>query len=238
MSPIPDMHAALDILDEQTSLLLVTLDAMDEEELRAPSLLPGWTRAHVLAHVDGNARGLGRLARYATDGVPRAMYQSMDSRNADIALRTARTLGEHRDAVAHSARELRRELAAVTDGDLLVTLGTGAQIPARDLAMLRVQEVAVHHADLGIATYDWSQWPVEFVTWRLHLIIDSARSRQEFPVAWLDVGGDRLVVLDDGDVGIEGSSLEILAWVMGRASGEDLTVSGQESLPAPPEWWR
>ncbi len=42
-------------LAEATERLLATAARLTDEDLRAPSLLPGWTRGHVLAHVARNA---------------------------------------------------------------------------------------------------------------------------------------------------------------------------------------
>lgn len=230
----------LEVLDEQTQALLAVLVDMSEDDVRAPSLLPGWSRAHVLAHLDGNARGLGRLARSATDEVPRAMYQTMDARNADIDLRATRSVDEHRNAVAHSAAELRRDIGSIRLGDLRVTLGTGAQIPARDIALLRLQEIAAHLSDLGWQGYTWREWPDAFVQWRLGKIVASARDREDFPVAWLDIDGKRVGILEQGSAGITGSSHELLAWMMGRSDGAGLVAEGlaTEGLPPAPDWWR
>jgi uncharacterized protein (TIGR03083 family) len=40
-----------DQIDHATQRLLDDARTIPEADLRAPSLLPGWTRAHVLAHV-------------------------------------------------------------------------------------------------------------------------------------------------------------------------------------------
>ena len=44
--------------------LVRTVDGLSDEQLAAPSLLPGWTRAHVVAHLALNAEALD-------DGGPR-----------------------------------------------------------------------------------------------------------------------------------------------------------------------
>ena len=60
-------------LEHQTDLLIGSIDQMDEASVTAPSLLPNWSRGHVLAHIEGNARGLERLVRSAIDGNHRPM---------------------------------------------------------------------------------------------------------------------------------------------------------------------
>ena len=50
-----------DQLDLATQRLLDAARVLPESELRAPSLLPGWSRAHVLAHVARNADAMRSL---------------------------------------------------------------------------------------------------------------------------------------------------------------------------------
>ena len=54
------------------------------DPLAAPSLLPGWSRAHVVAHVAGNAVALLNLLTWARTGVETPMYADDAARNADI----------------------------------------------------------------------------------------------------------------------------------------------------------
>ena len=60
--------------------LLAALDRLPDRDFAGPSLLPGWTRAHVAAHLAHNAEGLGRLATWAATGVETPMYPSAAAR--------------------------------------------------------------------------------------------------------------------------------------------------------------
>ena len=42
-------------VDRATARLLATARTLDDDAVRAPSPLPGWTRGHVLTHVARNA---------------------------------------------------------------------------------------------------------------------------------------------------------------------------------------
>ncbi|MSW86126.1 MAG: mycothiol maleylpyruvate isomerase, partial [Actinobacteria bacterium] len=57
-------HRDLDEVAIETEKLLATVAAMNDLSVQEPAVLPGWTRGHVLAHIEGNADGLARLARY------------------------------------------------------------------------------------------------------------------------------------------------------------------------------
>ncbi|WP_308164110.1 maleylpyruvate isomerase N-terminal domain-containing protein [Nonomuraea sediminis] len=59
-------------------------DRLRGADLTGTSGLPGWTRAHVVAHVACNARAIGRLAHWARTGVETPMYASKQARDAEI----------------------------------------------------------------------------------------------------------------------------------------------------------
>ena len=65
---------------------LARLAQVSDDELSAPSALPGWTGRHILSHVGHNARALGRLAHWAATGEPTPMYPGPSARAAEIAL--------------------------------------------------------------------------------------------------------------------------------------------------------
>lgn len=50
----------------------------------SPSYLPGWSRAHVVAHVARNADALVNLLTWARTGVETPMYASGDQRAREI----------------------------------------------------------------------------------------------------------------------------------------------------------
>ena len=59
---------SLDRIAAATERLLATADALTGDQVREPSLLPGWTRGHVLTHVARNADGLRNLLIWARTG--------------------------------------------------------------------------------------------------------------------------------------------------------------------------
>lgn len=88
MTTIPNQHEApyetLDWVREGTAVLLAQLDRLSDDEFGAASLLPGWRRTHVLAHLSRDADALGNLLTWAATGVPTPMYSSFEQRNLDI----------------------------------------------------------------------------------------------------------------------------------------------------------
>ena len=73
-----------DQLDQATQSLLGTAREISDSELRQPSLLPGWTRAHVLAHLARGADAMRNLLVGARAGQDRPAYLSAQARSADI----------------------------------------------------------------------------------------------------------------------------------------------------------
>src|SRR4030088_2627183 len=105
------MHAAQrelsDQIDDATQRLLGTARVISQPDLQAPSLLPGWSRAHVLAHLARGADAMRNLLMGARAGQDRAAYASAEARNADIHKSAAAGAKELADDLAGSAMALR-----------------------------------------------------------------------------------------------------------------------------------
>src|SRR5918996_916525 len=136
-----------------TQRLAGTAGQLDDETVRRPSLCPGWTRAHVLAHVARNADALTNLLTWATTGEETPMYESADARAAAIETGASRPLGELVADGRESSARFGAAIAAVPEEgwEFRVRAGAGAAghaIPARRVVWLRLREVEIHHVDL------------------------------------------------------------------------------------------
>ncbi|MSO27627.1 MAG: maleylpyruvate isomerase family mycothiol-dependent enzyme [Candidatus Nanopelagicales bacterium] len=227
-------------LEQQTGLLIATIDAMQPTQVGEPSLLPNWSRGHVLAHIDGNARGLARLVRWALDGIRRDMYISPAVREGDIQLHAGRSLGQHQLAITQSARQFADEYALLSTEQLEneIELRNGRVVKARSLLKLRLQEVAIHHLDLNLAaTFGPEQWPAAMVEQLLPEVVRDFQVRAELPIGWIDIAGGTRYEIDPGlKIGVSGSATGVLAWLLGRSSGSDLGLTGAAALPPVPSW--
>ena len=139
-------------------------EAALDEELRRPSRLPEWSRAHVLVHISRNADGLQNLLLAARTGAALRMYSSPTTRSADIAANINRPpevivadVVESAFRFLVEARDLPLEAWSNT-----VAFNSGAPNPpsitALRVAELRLEEVEVHHVDLDIG-YEFSDTP-------------------------------------------------------------------------------
>jgi maleylpyruvate isomerase len=152
-----------DRIDHATQRLLGTAREIAEPDLRRPSLLPGWTRAHVLAHLARGADAMRHLLVGARSGEDRPAYASEQEREAAIEHAAGRGVKELADDLAASAMALRAISRQLPDDAwrFPVRLRDAGPFPAAQLLTLRLVEVELHHCDLG-AGYGPADWPAAF----------------------------------------------------------------------------
>lgn len=232
------LGAELDELAAATDRLLRTVDDLTDDDLRAPSLLPGWSRAHVLTHIARNADGLGNLVEAARTGDGRPMYPGGTAgRDADIEAGAARHIGDLRLDVAESADRFMAAFADFPDEglDRVVAFSSGATALGRDIPLRRVREVEIHHVDLGLG-YTPDDWTPEFATRTLGQIAPGFRTR-DCPVGLLVAtdGDGRWELAADGPQ-LSGPRTALLAWLTGRTAGDGLEISPTGEVPRAPRW--
>ena len=157
-----------DQIDDATQRLLGTARVIAEPDLRAPSLLPGWTRAHVLAHLARGADAMRNVLIGARSGQERPAYASAQARAAAIehgATRPARELLADLADSAMALRTIARQLPDVA-WSYPVRILASAVFPAAELLPRRLVEVELHHGDLGTG-YGPAAWPASFAAMEL-----------------------------------------------------------------------
>ncbi|MBF6287829.1 maleylpyruvate isomerase family mycothiol-dependent enzyme [Nocardia cyriacigeorgica] len=228
--------AALELLDTvtaSTQRLLATIDSLDDAALKEPSLLPGWTRGHVLAHLARNADSLVNLLLWARTGVETPQYASAFLRDHDIEEGAPRPLVEQRTDVLESATRFEGLARTLTPEQWQAEVRTrqGRPIPATEVVWMRWQEVEVHHVDLA-ADYTHTDWPAEFVD---RLLPEAAaglspNATEPFEI----VTPDFTVTIGDGtpSTTIAAPAADVLVWLLGRGTPESLP----SELPPVPAW--
>jgi maleylpyruvate isomerase len=187
--------------------------------LAEPSGLPGWTRAHVVAHLDGNARALVNLVTWARTSVETPMYSSMDQRNADIETGAALPGAELRERFAQSRTALANGMAQLSEQAWAADVVTaqGRTVPASEIPWMRAREVMVHAVDLkgGVAFADL---PEDFLTALVSDVVARRAALADQPALVLHAGGHRWDIPGaDVPAAIEGSLADIAAYACGRA---------------------
>jgi maleylpyruvate isomerase len=171
-------------IDQATQRLLDDARAVPEAELRAPSLLPGWTRAHVLAHVARGADAMRFLLIGARSGEDRPANAGVQAREADIERGAAMGAKELMADLADSAMAWRTILKQLPDEawQVRVRLLDSAPFPAAELLTRRLVEVELHHCDLGVG-YSPADWPAGFAAMELTEPMRSQRQdRLRYPL--------------------------------------------------------
>jgi maleylpyruvate isomerase len=227
-------------VDRATDRLLDTVSALAGDDASLPSLLPGWTRGHVLTHLARNADAQVNLLTWARTGTPLPAYASNAAREADIEAGADRPLDELLADLRASAGRWDEAVAAMPAQawTAVVQLRGGAEVPAAVLPWERLREVEVHHADLA-AAYRTEDWPAAFTQRLLHEAAASLGARPQAPALVLrvtDLGREVKVGDPAGAVCVSGPACTLAAWLTGRRDGAGLTVSPDQPLPSLPQW--
>lgn len=129
-----------------------------------PSLLPGWTRGHVLTHIARNADSHVRVLRAAEHGEAASQYEGGDAgRAADIERGADRDWLTLVDDVQTSGAALETVIAEQSRWDLTLNRPGGESTPHADLPFRRWREVLVHHVDIGDPGFTADDWPSDYV---------------------------------------------------------------------------
>jgi maleylpyruvate isomerase len=221
MNPMSDPQL-VELLDSGTRRLVRSIDAMTDDQWRQPSLLPGWTRAHVVAHLTLNAEGLSGALEGVHEGRPVPMYRSDEARDSDIMDLSSASPSALRDRFLGSTTvigEWIEELADNLAGTSVERTPGGRRFVAGDVGTMRVREVEIHHADLGL-DYTAADWSADFVV----LLMDFRAEIHDGPgfvAEATDLARTWQFATDGPTVSGVGSALAW--WVTGRGTGDGLT---------------
>ncbi|NPC96276.1 maleylpyruvate isomerase family mycothiol-dependent enzyme [Nocardioides sp. zg-DK7169] len=242
---IPDLGvgapspAVIEHLATATRSLVRTVDALEEDDLRAPSLLPRWTRAHLVAHLTLNSEGLASVLRGVSLGAGVPMYRSPEARDTDIEELSGRDAAALRDRLLAATTGLSEAIAAMPAGAWAAraqrTPGSRATFAAGDVPLMRLREVALHHADLGTAftRADWTPGVAE-------VLAESLAPRAAAPCTlhahdigrtWPAGGADSV---SPGPT-VRGTAADLAWWLSGRGGGAGLDTDSGE-LPRTGAW--
>ena len=213
-------------IEAATDELLRTAAAFTDEDVRRPSLLPGWSRGHVLTHIARNADAGTRMLTWARTGVPGFEYPSMAARADEIEAGHHRSAAELLDDVRDSADRFARAYRAVPAGAWTRTLRwtSGKERPAAQIGEARRTEVLIHHVDLA-AAYRPANWPPEFTATMLATVVAVFAARPDAPPMRLtdtDTGIEYLIGDPAEAHTLQGPRTPLLAWLLGRSDGAEL----------------
>lgn len=244
----PRLRAQLLLARRGQAFFSRKLNELRNDELDAPSLVAGWTRRHVVAHVGLNARALTRLTEWAATGVETPMYASPDERDAEIELAATLPGRALRNLSAHAAVHLDVEWRDLPDDAWRAEVRTaqGRVVPASETVWMRTREVWVHAVDLDNGA-TFRQLPPDLVDalladvagrWRARPDADEAPApvldpTDREPVRVADVDGGAVV---PAPVRVRGRAADLARWATGRGGAAALTTGSGAPVPDPPRW--
>ncbi|MGW3012375.1 maleylpyruvate isomerase family mycothiol-dependent enzyme [Streptomyces sp. NPDC001219] len=215
--------------------LRALLPALTDEAAREPSELPGWSRAHVLSHIEGVGLALARQARYGLRGELIEPYDGgRPARAAAIEAGALRDAAALREAVRAALAEASAAWAAVGPADWSRPVAhRNGDLRAALLAWWR--ELEIHTADARIG-HGPRDWPRELC----HHLLDHLAPR---------VPGDLRLVLTatdgtparrygpDGapEVTVRGPLTGLAAWLAGRRPDQPLDCRRSGAVAPLPE---
>lgn len=232
--------ATLSALAASTESLLRTASMISDEQVYDASLLPGWTRGHVLTHIARNADAMVNLATWARTGTETPMYPSPEQRDADIEAGAGRPAQEQVDDLAASAERLSAALEALDERQWQArivigrSVSTGREMTGTFIPVLRRVEVEVHHVDLGL-DYTLAHLPEDLIE---QMIADRAReltARDEVPGFVVTANDDEgRWTVKGGGPEITGTPPSLLGWLLGRTDG--IGLHSEQALPVLGAW--
>lgn len=220
------------------------LNELSGVEFDAPSLLAGWSRRHVIAHVGLNARALTRLTEWAATGVETPMYANATQRWDEIEL--AATLPEQalRNLSDHAAIHLNVEWRDLPESAWSheVRTAQGRIVPVSETVWMRTREVWVHAVDLGNGAR-FQDFPPELLD-RLIVDIEGAwarrREAEQLPHVVLEPIDRPVGERPEGDAAkqivVRGTASDLVRWASGRGVSGVLTSDGAPP-PSAPRWF-
>lgn len=237
----PALAAALLLARRGTAYFARKLNELPDREFNGPSLLPGWDRAHVIAHVGYNARALTHLTEWAATGVEHAMYESPEARAREIDYGASLSPTALRNLSAHASVHLNvewRDLPARA-WQTQIRTANGRLVPASETVWMRSREVWIHAIDLNNGAR-FSELPATFIDRLLDDITATWESRPH-------TAGDRFTLTaSDRDrtwprrpdnvrtpTPISGTAAQLARWATGRGAA---AAADDQEIPRAPRW--
>jgi maleylpyruvate isomerase len=139
----------LEELRRAAGVMAATAAELREQDVKAPSELPGWSRGHVLAHMTGHANAMARQVESATRGETVEFYDGgHEGRTRAIEMAAGHPLAEHRADLHAGLERALRAFGELGDAGWRQPISyRGGVVFDGGLAFWR--ELVIHATDLG-----------------------------------------------------------------------------------------
>jgi maleylpyruvate isomerase len=224
--PIPELRR---YKLEATQRLLGDTIQISDADWEGPSRLPGWTRAHVAAHLARNAEAYKGLVEGVVNGHPASMYADDEQRTWAIERSSEQTplhLQIDLDTTANALAEAFDDLSD-DQWDNPVEFDNQSY-PVAFIVLSRLSEIVLHHVDLDCG-FEITQVDDDVAGWLLRWCMQRLTDvppEQSYEVEAPD-GERTLFGPPSADAPtVSGSAAGLVGWLSGRGSDASITVSG------------
>ena len=214
---------------EATQRLLGATISISDDDWQKPTLLPGWTRAHIATHLAYNADSLSQLIDQILSGIENPCYQlaspdDLESGSERKALDLQISLDTATNTLSKNSTRLRPAHWGTS-----VTISNNRMVEASDLPLVHLFELEIHHVDLILGyqiddiANDIAYW---LLLWATHQL---AIDHPELEVRLNPDNHPEIILGEAPCESLSGSVQALLGWATGRPSAHPVTGS----LPSP-----
>lgn len=223
------------------------LNELSDADFDGDSLLSGWDRRHVIAHVGLNARALTRLTEWAATGVETPMYDSPEQRGAEIDVAATLPTQALRNLSDHAAIHLNVEWRDLEPEQWTAEVRTaqGRIVPASETVWMRCREVWIHAIDLanGGRFADIPDAVLERVLTDVLGAWTKRRSTEALPHVVMTTGDGRVFEAPGAQpdptplevLHVVGELSDLAGWATGRSTA-GATLPDGSPAPTAPRW--
>ncbi|MCQ4122346.1 maleylpyruvate isomerase family mycothiol-dependent enzyme [Rhodococcus tibetensis] len=220
-----------------TAYFAQRLAELSDTDLDGDTVLSGWSRRHLVAHVGYNAAALCRLLDWAATGVQTPMYASPEQRGREIAEGATLSAAALRNLFDHTVARLDekwRNLPA-SAWDAQVRTAQGRLVPVSETAWMRTREVWIHAVDLDNGGR-FGDFPGVVLESLLTDIVGMWRRKDLGAGLVLEINGSAPIALSPESpttTKISGPPSAVVRWAAGRGA---VGVAIDGDAGEPPRW--
>ncbi|MEE2521877.1 maleylpyruvate isomerase family mycothiol-dependent enzyme [Pseudarthrobacter sp. J75] len=219
-SPAPD--ALLAELHKAAGIAADTAASFTDQDIAAPSTLPGWTRGHVLAHLAGISNAMARQLEFAARDQAIELYDGgFEGRTKAIDMAAGHSAAQHQADLQEALRRALHNFDSLPDVKDSAAYRTGWYAPISyrngvvlDGGLALWRELVIHTSDLGTGRGP-ETWSRQFCEHLFDFL--AARIRPEDRVVLQPLGLQPVTIGDGGRTTVvNGMLTDIAAWLAGR----------------------
>jgi maleylpyruvate isomerase len=230
-----DLSERLLIARRGTAFFAQRLAELSDDELEAGSLLDGWTRKNLVAHVGYNAAALCRLMDWAATDIETPMYPSAEHRDREIKEGATLSAAALRNLFDHTVARLDEKWRHLPEARWAAPVRTaqGRTVPASETVWMRTREVWIHAVDLDNGG-QFSEFPDVVLESLLADIVEAWRRKALGADLMLEVTGAKPIAVGTAaHRTVRGQLPAVVRWAAGRGA---VGVTSDADVSTPPRW--